>query len=128
MKKNKKIDLVKIKGSVRQIVGTNHLIDDITKKIESYGDIEALKNDKFFLEHICTLVQNSETVKLADNEKDEVILQVLTKFFPVLNNDKDKELIKADINYIRDKKIVKNITLLKKVSSSAYGWMKKKFL
>ena len=128
MKKNKKIDLVKIKGSVRQVVGTNQLVEDITKKLQSYGNIRTLQNDKHFLEYVCKLVQNAETVELTDEEKNDVILEVLLLFFPVLNNDKDKEVIKADINYIRDKKIVKNVTLLKKISSSAYRWIKKKFL
>ena len=128
MKKNKKIDLVKIKGSVRQIVGKNHLLDDIVKKLQSYGNIEKLKDDKYFLEHVCSLVQNAETVELTDEEKNDVVLEVITTYFPILNNDKDKEIIKADIKYLRSKKIVKDVSLLKKISRSAYGWIKKKFL
>jgi hypothetical protein len=128
MKKNKKLGLVKVKGSVRQIAGTNQLLDDVTKQIEAYGNIEALKNDKDFLEHVCELVHNSESVKLEDTEKDDVVVEVLTKFFPVLNNERDRETIKNDSAWIRRKGIVKNITLLKRVSSSAFGWIKKKLL
>ena len=127
MKKNKKMDLVKIKGSVKQVVGKNQLLDDIVKKLQSYGNIEKLKNDKHFLEYVCSLVQNAETVELTDEERNDIVVELLTMHFPILNNDKDKEVIKADIEYIRSKRIVKDITLFKKISRSAYGWIKKKF-
>ena len=129
MKKNKKIDLVKMKGSARVVIGTNQLLDDISKKIDACGDIQTLKNDKFFLEYVCTLIQNAETVRnLQDEEKTDLTVELVIKYFPAMNNENDINVLNSDIQYIRDKKLVKEITIVRKVFLGLYKWLKKKLL
>ena len=126
MSKNTNLSLVSAKGALKAKIGSNLLFKDIINQIQSFGDINDLKNDKTLLEHICKLVENADSVKLEGKDKRDLVIKILIHLFPVLNNEQDIKNIGNDIDYLCSKDIVKQVSIVTKVSNCLYQSILKK--
>ena len=121
---NTSLSLVNPKGTLSIKIGSNQLFSDISKQLQSFGDISELKDDKHLLEHLCKLVENAETIALKGSDKKELVIKILTNTFPVLNNEQDIKRIGSDIDYICSKKIIKKISIIKKAIHIGLNFLK----
>lgn len=126
---NPKLVMVKPKGSLQKKIGENQLQADIIAEIGKMGNIDALKDDKSLLEHVCKYVENANSIeKFTGKEKKDFVIKVMIKLYPSLNNEQDIKIMNDDIDYICSKKIIKKVSLFKITSKAVINFVKKKFL
>lgn len=117
MASNTNLSLVKAKGALKKQIGLNQLFSEIMEIVNKMGDITPLKGEKALLENIMEMVENAQSVKLKGSEKKELVVKIILSLYPVLNNEHDIKLLNADIDYICSKKLIKKVSIFRKVSS-----------
>lgn len=123
--KNPNVAIVSAKGKLATVIGMNQLENDILNIISTYGDISTLQHEKTLLQDICKRVENADSVSLTGDEKKALVLKIITKLFPMLNNERDLAIIKADVDFLCGSGLVKAVSTLKKVKKVVWGFIKK---
>jgi hypothetical protein len=124
--RNPDLALINAKGKLASVIGSNQLEADILTIIGSYGDISSLQHEKSLLHDICKRVENAQSVKLSSDEKMALVVKILIRLFPLLNNEKDLNVIKSDIEWLYSRGYVKQVSLFKKLKIGVIGFLKKK--
>ena len=125
-KVNSRLELVSAKGKLKKQIGMNQAFNEIMSIINNYGDISTLEKDKAVLHDVCNRVENSTSVKLNGDEKKELAIRVMTALYPALNNDRDVETLKSDIDWVCSlNKVVKKVGVWKRVKKVGWAIIKK---
>lgn len=123
--KNVKLALVcvnkKLKTKAKLQTALHEVRDMVNNKI---GDVSDLEDDINFIELLCNYVENLTKIKLKSNEKESIVIQLLTEYFPNMNNEKDIKRLKKVIENICEKGLVK-ISNSKVLRYSFLGFLKK---
>jgi hypothetical protein len=124
MSQNSNLSLVPLKRTLGKHKNRNQLIDDAITILKAIQDLDNLKRDPELILYIARLVENGDPIK--DVDKDQLIVDVLVKLFPDLNNLQDVANIKNMIEFLRSNKRVKKISTIVSTSKKIGGWLFKK--
>ena len=123
--KNPNLALVNAKGKLAIVIGANQLETDILNAISTYGDISSLQHEKSLLQDICKRIENATSVVLTGDEKKALVVKIITRLFPILNNERDIAIIKSDIDFLCCARLVKAVSTFKKVRYGLWSLVKK---
>ena len=124
MSQNSNLSLVPLKRTLGKHKNRNQLIDDAINILTAIQNLDNLKRDPELILYIARLVENGDPIK--DVDKDQLIVDVLIKLFPDLNNLQDVANIKNMIEFLRSNKRVKKISTIVSTAKKFGGWIFKK--
>ena len=124
MSQNSNLSLVPLKRTLGKHKNRNQLIDDAINILTAIQNLDNLKRDPELILYIARLVENGDPIK--DVDKDQLIVDVLIKLFPDLNNLQDVANIKNMIEFLRSNKRVKKISTIVSTSKKIGSWILKK--
>jgi hypothetical protein len=124
-KKNVKLDLVKTKSNLKKVERTNVALDELRSKLKELGDISALQDDPELIEQLCIWVENISKLKLKGEEKQSTVVKLLVEEFPVLNNEKDINRLKKQIDHICASGLIQKVSDALVVGVKVCGFLKK---
>lgn len=127
-KKNEKLDLVKTKSNLKKIERTNVALDELRSKLKDLGDISDLQDDPELIEQLCVWVENISKLKLKGEEKQNTVIKLLLEVYPILNNDKDVNRLKKQIDHICASGLLKKIGKSAVIASKVASFFLKKML
>ena len=125
------LKLVKLGNSLANFVGKNKIVQKVINQIqEEYPDLSAMKRHPAFIELVCSMIETkAQTYKGKDKlDKKKLVISIITTMYPELNNNQDIEFIGTIIDYACDSKNVEAVSKLKRYTSSAGSWLKKKVI
>jgi hypothetical protein len=124
-KKNAKLDLVKTKSNLKKIERTNVALDELRSKLKELGDISELQDDPELIEQLCIWVENISKLKLKGEEKQGTVIKLLLELYPILNNEKDVNRLKKQIDHICASGLIQKVSDAVVVGSKLCGFLKK---
>ena len=124
MSQNSNLSLVPLKRTLGKHKNRNQLIDDAINILSAIQNLDNLKRDPELILYIARLVENGDPIK--DVDKDQLIVDVLIKLFPDLNNLQDVANITNMIEFLRSNKRVKKISTIVSTSKKIGSWILKK--
>ena len=124
-KSNQKLDLVKISKKMKKKSRVQKAIDEVRQSVNKLGDIADLDDDADFIQLLCNYVENIDKTKLKGEEKQSIVVSLLTEYFPHLNNDKDLKRIKKTIDSIVENGLVKKVAKSVVLKKSLFSFLKK---
>ena len=127
-KKNKNLDLVKLKSGLKVVNALNIVEKELREAINELGDLSQLQDDPSLILHFCCLLENVTSVTLKGEQKQELVLKFLLDAFPSLNNERDINRLKKTINFICDMNLLTERPSNKQVAGGFISWVKKKAL
>lgn len=99
---------VSLKGTLKVFVSTSKIIADVLEHLKSIPEVQNLKTSLQFLEYVSSLVENMCSKKASENDKLEMII----KIYQCLFEDVDILVLKSNLQYIRQNKLVYKIPRL----------------
>jgi uncharacterized membrane protein YheB (UPF0754 family) len=121
------MDLVNPKNSLADHISVNTVKNNIVTKISSIPNYISLKYDLELIKYISNLIENmipNKTKKTLD--KPSTIIDIMSSLFSL--SDQDKSILSQSITFLMNNKHVKTSSMMKIVTTSVGGWIKKKIL
>jgi predicted component of type VI protein secretion system len=117
---------LKFKGSSKVVQKTHELKHLIIADIQSIDNYQTeLKFDKEIVERVSYHVENFlSNKKYKDIDKKQIVIDILTELFKY--TDTEIEIIRKDIEYLYNNKIIKRIPFYAKVFTSVANYVVKK--
>ncbi len=126
-KKNSKLDLVKIAdtSSVKKTINLNCALMELDSKIAELGDLSHLVDNPSLVLHVCNLVENISKVVLSGLEKKDIVIKIVVRLFPVLNNDADKLKMSKLIDFICSVGILHKVSSISVTQGACVNFLKR---
>ena len=93
--------------------------------IESICDLESSENCPHFMLYLVNLAENVDRIQLTDQEKDDMILKLVSTLFPRRASQEEVSRTKDFISFIRDTGLVQRVAASRVVQKSVSSLLKK---
>ena len=125
-KKNTRLSIVPLSSSYRR----KQLLDEAALEIkmtliDTIRDLESSENCPHFMLFITNLVENVDRIQLTDQEKDDMILKLVSTLFPRRASQEEVSRTKDFISFIRDTGLVQRVAASRVVQKSVSSLLKK---
>ncbi len=122
---------VKLKFSLRTMDLEKKLTDAIMGRIKSLPNHIDLRLDSELILFVCNLVENTVFNKSGKKKKDSIdkkrmVIKVLDSIFTY--SELEKKYVDQKVEFLHTHDMIAKVPLIKKCSSIAWHWVKKKLL
>ena len=125
------LNMIKPKNSVKDHKANGDVVGLIIKRFTSRTNLKDLKNDLELLDEVCRCVINTyepTASKTPELDQENMIVDIMIKLFPELNNENDISKMRLSIKYLLNNNNIQKIATSTKLGKSVVSWLKKKVL
>ena len=114
------------KNSLLTHASFHGLLNDVYDIIKTIPNISELKTDPEFLLLVCRIVECKMGKNKQNIDKKDLVINILDKVFTL--TDGEKEIFKANIQFLYDNNKIKKVSVLKLAILYVGEWVNRRFL